>query len=432
MKEINAKKKSRKKLYIFGGIGLLLLALVILVIVKGNKEEIISVQTEKVVKRDITQTVSAIGSIDPVFKVVITPEVTGEIVSLPVKEGDMVKKGTTLLRIKADTYLAAKERAEANLQSAKATLSARKAELDKITSDYNRAKELYAKKLSSDAELEAVKSQYLSTSSLYNGAEANVLQSEAAVREALEQLNKTTIVSPMDGTVTQLNVELGERVLGSGFSQGTNIMTVADLSNMQAIVDVDENDITLISYGDTARVKVDAFGEHEFLGVVYEIGNSAKQSGFGTQDQVINFEVKIKIFAQEKKIRPGMSCNANIETDTKFQVVSVPIPSVTARIDQKPETDGEDEETSLQVSEKKNGSIEAPQEIVFIVTEGKAKSVSVKTGISDDNYIEIISGLSGDEEVVSGSYRAISRELENGKLVKVENRDGGKKKPAAN
>ncbi|MBV6512794.1 MAG: Macrolide export protein MacA [Ignavibacteriaceae bacterium] len=428
MTEIKAKKKSRKKLYIFGGIGVLLLALVILVILKGNKEEIIIVQTENVIKRDITQTVSAIGSIDPVFKVVITPEVTGEIVSLPVKEGDVVKKGTVLLRIKADTYLAAKERAEANLQSAKATLSARKAELDKITADYNRAKELYAKKLSSDAELEAIKSQYLSLSSLYNGAEANVLQSEAAVREAVEQLNKTTIVSPMDGTVTQLNVELGERVLGSGFSQGTNIMTVADLSNMQAIVDVDENDITLISYGDTARVKVDAFGDHEFLGVVYEIGNSAKQSGFGTQDQVINFEVKIKIFAQDKKIRPGMSCNANIETETRFQVISVPIPSVTARVEQIPESD-EEEPSQLQVSTKKNGNGEMPQEIVFLVSEGKAKSVKVKTGISDDNYIEITEGLAGDEEVVSGSYRAISRELENGKLVKVENRDGGKKKP---
>ncbi|QOJ29426.1 MAG: efflux RND transporter periplasmic adaptor subunit [Ignavibacteriales bacterium] len=428
MTEIKAKKKSRKKLYIFGGIGVLLLALVILVILKGNKEEIIIVQTENVIKRDITQTVSAIGSIDPVFKVVITPEVTGEIVSLPVKEGDVVKKGTVLLRIKADTYLAAKERAEANLQSAKATLSARKAELDKITADYNRAKELYAKKLSSDAELEAIKSQYLSLSSLYNGAEANVLQSEAAVREAVEQLNKTTIVSPMDGTVTQLNVELGERVLGSGFSQGTNIMTVADLSNMQAIVDVDENDITLISYGDTARVKVDAFGDHEFLGVVYEIGNSAKQSGFGTQDQVINFEVKIKIFAQDKKIRPGMSCNANIETETRFQVISVPIPSVTARVEQIPKSD-EEEPSQLQVSTKKNGNGEMPQEIVFLVSEGKAKSVKVKTGISDDNYIEITEGLAGDEEVVSGSYRAISRELENGKLVKVENRDGGKKKP---
>lgn len=430
MTEINVKKKSRKKLYIFGGIGVLLLALVILVILKGNKEEIISVQTEKVVKRDITQTVSAIGSIDPVFKVVITPEVTGEIVSLPVKEGDVIKRGTVLLRIKADVYLAAKERAEANLQSAKATLAARKAELDKITSDYNRAKELYAKKLSSDAELEAIKSQYLSTSSLYNGAQANVAQSEAAVREANEQLNKTTITSPMDGTVTQLNVELGERVLGSGFSQGTNIMTIADLSNMQAIVDVDENDITLISYGDTARVKVDAFGEHEFLGVVYEIGNSAKQSGFGTQDQVINFEVKIKIFAQEKKIRPGMSCNANIETETRFQVISVPIPSVTARIEQKQEP-MEGEETQLQVSQKKNEHVEAPQEIVFIVADGKAKSVPVKTGISNDNFIEITSGLTGDEEVVSGSYRAISRDLENGKLVKVENRGGGDKKPAA-
>lgn len=421
------KNKSKKKIIIFSALGVLVLALVLIVIFKGNKEEIISVQTEKVIKRNITQTVSAIGNIDPEFKVVITPEVTGEIISLPVKEGDMVKKGDVLLRIKADTYIAAKQRAEASLQSAKATLASRKAELDKITSDYNRAKELYAKKLSSDAELEAVKSQYLSLSSLYAGAEANVMQNEAAVKEAAEQLNKTTIVSPMDGTVTQLNVEPGERVLGSGFSQGTNIMTIADLSRMQAIVDVDENDIVLISHGDTARVKVDAFGDQIFTGVVYEIGNSAKQSGFGTQDQVINFEVKIKILDKDKKIRPGMSCNSTIETETRINVWSVPIPSITARMEM-PEA-SEEEDTGIAVKEtKKDNTI---NEIVFLVVDGKAKLTPVKTGISDDNYIEITSGLSGDEEVVSGSYRAISRELEDGKLVKVDNKNKSSAAPEA-
>lgn len=423
----NNKSKSKKKLIIFSVLGVLVLALVLMVILKGNKEEIVTVQTEKVVKRNITQTVSAIGNIDPEFKVVITPEVTGEIISLPVKEGDVVKKGDVLLRIKADAYVAAKQRADASLQSARATLASRKAELDKITSDYNRAKELYAKKLSSDAELEAIKSQYLSLSSLYAGAEANVMQNEAAVKESAEQLNKTTIISPMEGTVTQLNVEVGERVLGSGFSQGTNIMTVADLSRMQAIVDVDENDIVLISYGDTARVKVDAFGDQVFTGVVYEIGNSAKQSGFGTQDQVINFEVKIKILDKDKKIRPGMSCNSTIETETRFQVLSVPIPSITARLEL-PDA-GQSEEEGIAVKQtKKDGAI---NEIVFLVVDGKAKVNSVKTGISDDNYIEIVSGLKGDEDVVSGSYRAISRELEDGKLVKVENKKNTSSEPGA-
>ncbi|MFO7445272.1 MAG: efflux RND transporter periplasmic adaptor subunit [Ignavibacteriaceae bacterium] len=422
------KKKSRKKLYIFGGLGVLVLALIIMVFLGGSKEEIIAVQVEDVNKRDITQTVAATGNIDPEFKVLITPEVTGEIVTLPVKEGERVKKGQLLVKIKPDLYIAQKERADASLSSAKSTLAMRKAELDKVESDYSRIKELHAKNLASDSELEASKSTFLSMSASYQGAEANVAQMAASLREANEQLYKTTIYSPMDGTVSQLNVELGERVLGSGFSQGTNIMTVSDLGNMEAVVDVDENDVVLVSIGDTAKIKVDAFGDKEFIGTVTEIGNSAKTSGAGTQELVVNFSVRIKLIDPDNKLRPGMSCNADIETETHSNVISVPIQSVTARTDFTPSAAGEEEEGNS----APRGKGEKPKEIVFIIEDNKAKSVEVKTGISDDNYIEVTSGLNGGEKVVSGSYRAISRELSDGSNVKVEDNSKGKPQYAEN
>ncbi|MCE1188513.1 MAG: efflux RND transporter periplasmic adaptor subunit [Ignavibacteria bacterium] len=421
---LNNNKKKKRKYIIFSILACVVVAVVIVILVKGSKDEVISVQTEKISRRNITQTVTATGKVDPEFKVVITPEVTGEIVQLPVKEGDYVKKGTLLVKIKQDVYLAAKQRALANLQSAKSSLAQRKAELDKLTSDYNRVKELHAKKLSSDAELENAKSLFLSGKAQVESAVAFVDQNDANVKEAVEQLYKTTIFAPIDGIVTQLNVELGERVLGSGFSQGTNIMTVADLSKMVAIVNVDENDIVLIKSGDTAKVKVDAFGDKKFVGTVYQIGNSAKQTGTGTQDQVINFEVRIRLNDPDKKLRPGMSCNAIIETNTKTNVLSVPIPSVTARqeIPHMVETD-----EAVKVSDLKKKD-DKPQEIVFIVDNNKAKAVPVKTGISDDNYIEILSGVKGSEEVISGSYRAISKDLHDGAIIKVDSKNMGDKK----
>jgi len=411
-------KKSKKKVIVFSIIGALILIIIALVVFKGNKTEIVSVQTEKVARRTITKIVTATGKINPEFKVLITPEVTGEIVSLPVKEGDYVKKGTLLLKIKADTYQASKQKAEANLQSAKSALAQKKAELDKVTYDYKRATELHTKKLASDSDLESANSYYLSSKAQYEAAQSYVIQSEASLRETLEQLYKTTIASPIEGTVTQLNVELGERVLGSGFSQGTNIMTVADLSKMEATVDVDENDIVTVKMGDTARVNVDAFGETKFIGFVTEIGNSATTASSGTQNEVTNFQVKIKIFDPDKKLRPGMSCTAQIETETKINVLSVPIPSVTARLENKIEQKNEGAPQSATTVVKKK---EKPDEIVFLVQGGKAKSAVVKTGISDDNYIEITEGLKGGEEVVSGSYKAISRELNDGSVIKVDN-----------
>ncbi len=414
-------KKSKKKLYIFGGIGVLVVALILIALIGGSKEEIIPVQVEKVIRKDITQTVAATGKINPEFQVVITPEVTGEIVSLPVKEGNHVKKGDLLIKIKADSYIAQKDRAEANLQGAKATLAMRKAELDKLTSDYNRVKELHAKGLSSDSELEASKSSYLSSQASYEAAQANVSQMAAALKESDEQLNKTAIYSPMTGTITKLNVELGERVLGSGFSQGTDMMTVSDLGNIEASVDVDENDVVLVAIGDTALIKVDAFGDRIFKGKVTEIGNSAISEGLGTQEQVVNFDVKIKLFNPDDQLRPGMSCNADIQTETKHNVVAVPIQSVTAR-NKSELTMDKDEENSGNVKAEKKAEFgpNKLQEIVFVVKDNKARTINVETGISDDNFIEVKSGLDTTQKVVSGSYRAISKELADGSNVRVE------------
>lgn len=419
----NGKKKSKKKLFIFGGIGLLLVILLIVAFVGGSKKEIVSVQTEKVEKRTITQTVAATGKINPEFKVAINPEVTGEIIELPVKEGDKVKKGDLLIRIKGDQYVAQKERMEANLQSAKASLKMREAELTKIELDYNRVQELHSKGLASDSELEAAKSNYLSTKASYQAAEANVSQSQASLKEIMDQISKTAIRSPMDGVVTKLNVELGERVFGAGFSMGSDIMTISDLRNIEAVVEVDENDVVLVSIGDTAKIKVDAFKDQEFIGIVSEIGNSANTSGLGTQNEVVNFEVKIKLIDPKNELRPGMSCTSDIQTETIANILSVPIQSVTTR-DKSPmdgaSPEGDGGEEFQQVKEVKKEKITKTNEVVFLIKNGKAKMVNVETGLSDDNYIAITKGLEGGEEIVSGSYKAISRELNDGLQVRVE------------
>jgi HlyD family secretion protein len=420
------KKKSKKKLFIFGGIGLLLVVLLVVAFIGGNKEEIISVQTEKVEKRTITQTVAATGKINAEFKVAINPEVTGEIIELPVKEGDTVKKGQLLIRIKGDQYIAQKERLDANLQSAKASLKMREAELTKVELDYNRVKELHSKGLASDSELEASKSNYLSTKASFQAAEANVDQSQASLKEILDQISKTAIRSPMDGTVTKLNVELGERVFGAGFSMGSDIMTISDLRNIEAVVEVDENDVVLVSIGDTATIKVDAFKDQEFIGLVSEIGNSANTTGLGTQNEVVNFEVKIKLIDPKNTLRPGMSCTSEIQTETISNVLSVPIQSVTTRTDGPKDGEqmsGEGGDDFQQVKEVKKEKITKSNEVVFLIKNGKAKMVEVETGLSDDNYISIIKGLDGGEDVVSGSYKAISRELNDGLQVRVEEKN---------
>jgi HlyD family secretion protein len=421
-------KKSKKKLFIFGGLGLLLLIVLLLVIFGGSKEEISIVQTEKIEKRTITQMVSATGKINPVYQVKINAEATGEIVALPVREGDIVKRGQLLIRIKPDNYEAQRNMAEARLDQAKSALSSSKATLDKVEADYKRVQGLAQKKLSSDAELETAKSTYLQTLASYESAKSGVTQAEASLKDAVTNLNKTVVFAPMDGTVSKRSVDLSERVLGSGYAAGTEMLTVADLSKMEATVNVDENDVILISVGDTAKVRVDAFPNQTFKGVVSQIGNSAVTKGLGTQDEVVNFEVKILILNPENQLRPGMSCDADILTETKQNVLSVPIQSVTARIDKsKTETNVTEGvvQNESEAKAKREAKTNKPKEVVFIVKDSKAKMIEVKTGISDDNYIEIQSGLTGNEEVVSGPYRAISKELEEGSKISVQSSKKG-------
>lgn len=412
-------KKSKKKIIIFSVAVAALLVLALVVIFGSKKEQVFSIETEKVVRRTITQSVTATGKIYPEIQVVISPEVSGEVIALPVKEGMRVSKGDLLMKIKPDTYAAMRDRANAGLTSAKANLT-------RSESENKRANELFAKGLISDSELEQAKTSFEVTRASYD-------QAAAALKQSSEDLYKTTIYAPMEGTISALQIELGERVLGTSQFQGTNVMTVADLSRMEARVDVGENDVILISIGDTTRIEVDAIPERKLTGVVYEIANSAKTKGLGTQEEVTNFEVKIRIIDKGVTLRPGMSMTATIETETKPNVLAVPVQSVTTRAPKKmgegemKEPDGG--EAIAASDPKPKMKAEKPKEVVFILDNDAVKSVEVKRGISDDQYTEILAGIEEGKEVVSGSYKAINRELEDGSKVRIEK---DKKKPDNN
>jgi len=414
-------KKNKKKIFIIGGLVVLLLVVVGLVVFSGNKEDITSVQTDKVQKRTITETVSATGKIHPVFQVQLRPEVTGEIVELPVIEGQVVKKGQLLIRLKPDQYIARKNRAEASYQASKATLKVREATLVKVKSEYKRVKGLYAKRLASDKELESAKALFKQTEGQLEAQKSAVLQQEESFKDAKVELAKTVIYAPIDGVITVLNVELSERVLGSSFSQGTHLMTVADLSQMEARVDVDENDIVRIAKGDTANITIDAFGDKLFMGIVTQIGNSAQTTGLGSQDEVVNFEVRVRLQKPNPTIRPGMSCDTEIRTETKKNVISVPIQCVTARMPKFDRTKMQGKKGETNNKKDKNISRKKkPAEVVFLADANHAKMVKVKTGISDDSFIEITRGLEGGETVITGPYRAISKDLKDGVRIMVK------------
>ena len=402
-------KKSKKKIIIFSLIGTVLIALVLLVFLGSKKEPIISVQIEKVKARTITQVVTATGKIQPEVQVKISPEVSGEIVELPVKEGDHVKKGDLLLKIKPDVYVAQRDQFAAGLQQAQAGLT-------KAEADYRRIQSLFKKGLAAQSDYDQAKSAYETNEAVYAQAKASLDQAE-------ENLRKTTITSPMDGTVSQLNSELGERVLGTAQFQGTEVMTIADLSRMEARVDVSETDVVLVHSGDTARIAVDALPDRKVNAVVYEIANTGTTTGAGTQEEVTNFQVKMRIVDKDVPLRPGMSMTGDIETKTKENVLSVPIQCVTTRMPKMEMKEGQDQGQAMPVStnaSQKMKNENKPREIVFVVDNGVVKAVSVKRGISSDAYVEIVDGVKEGMDVVSGSYKAINRELEDGAKVKVE------------
>jgi HlyD family secretion protein len=419
----NGKKRSRKRVIIFSAIGVVILVLVVLAILGGNREPVMSVQVEKVQRRTITQTVTATGKIQPEIEVKISPEVSGEIVALPVKEGQAVKKGELLMKIKPDFYAAQRDQFAAGLLQAKANL-------DRAESEFRRMKDLHAKGLVSESDYDQSKASYEAGKAAYDQAVASLNQVE-------ESLRKTTVLAPMNGTVSQLNSELGERVLGTVQFQGTDVMTIADLSRMEARVQVSETDVVLVSVGDTARISVDALPNRRINAVVYEIGSTGISLGLGTQEEVTNFEVKMRIVGNVPELRPGMSMVADIETETREDVLTVPIQSITTRGAKKMVTDesGEGNEGAPPVKvSRKSRDENRPKEVVFVVEDGLARTVNVKRGISNDSYVEILDGVAEGRNVVSGSYKAINRELEDSTKVKVEEpgHEGkpGEEKPA--
>ncbi|HRJ86129.1 MAG TPA: efflux RND transporter periplasmic adaptor subunit [Ignavibacteria bacterium] len=416
------KKKKSKKLLLFSIIGVVIILIIVAVVASGNKDKLVTVQTEKVIKRNVTQVVSGTGTINPETKVDISAEISGEIVQLPYKEGDTVKKGDLLVKIKAETYGARINQQQAGVQYSRTQVEVAENNLKKAQLELQRTEQLFQSGLVSQSDLDNARIAYDVAVSNVKSSNANVRQNQALLQQSSQDLSKATIRSNMDGIVTAMNNELGEKVVGTQQMAGTVIMTVSDLSVMDAEIEISETDITSVKLGDTAEVEVDAFPERIIKGYVYEISNSAKSKGTGTQEQVINFIVKIRIIDQDVQLKPGMSCNADIKVNSKSDVITIPIQSVTAREDEKM-----DENSDEEVKRKSNENLkkkEKPKEVVFVVEEGsptKVKIVQIKTGISDDRYIEILEGLQPDQVVVKGPYKSISKELEEGSVVKIDN-----------
>lgn len=439
------RRKSKKKWIIIGGT-VLLIVFVAIGVSKRKKETGIPVTTEKAVVKTITQTVTATGKVQPEVEVKISPEVAGEIIELPVKEGDIVKKGDLLVKIKPDFYQAQFEQQEAALLSAKAASVLSRAQLAKAEQDYLQAKDLYAKQLISDAEILSAKTGFEVAKADYDSSLAQIRRSEGLVSQAQDQLNKTAIYAPMDGTISSLTSEVGERVVGTGQFAGTEIMRVADLTSMEVRVLVNENDIVNVKLGDPTLISIDALSEAQLSGKVREISSSAQNaaSAIATQqssasDEVANFLVKISISDRDPRLRPGMSATSDIQTQTVENVVAIPIQSVTVRAEGGKTAEDLANEKSKEAREKSGNDLEVTdtresarrdrnqlERVVFVVDGTKVKMQKVDTGIADNTHIEIKSGLTEGTEVVSGSYAAISRRLKDGADIQVEKPNQGK------
>src|SRR3954470_11595360 len=324
------KRRSRTRRYIIIGASLLVLWIIVSTIL-GKREKPIPVTTEKATRRTIVQTVSATGKIQPETEVKISPEVAGEIIDLPVDDGKAVKKGDLLVRIKPDSYKALLEQQEAAISAAKATNLQQRATMLKTEQDIKRAEDMFAKKAISAQEFNAAQAARDVARNAVESSLHDIERAQAASSQARDQLSKTTVYSPIDGTVTILNSKLGERIVATGQFAGTEVMRVADLNHMEARVDVNENDVVNVKVGDKASIKIDAYPERRFHGTVYQIANTGKTTGSGTQEEVTNFEVKIRVDEHDVILKPGLSCTADIETNSAKDVVAVPMQAVTIR-----------------------------------------------------------------------------------------------------
>ena len=398
--------------------GLVVAAGALAMLAGGGDEDLLEVQTAKVSLETIIQTVNATGRIQPKTQIRISADVSAKITTLHVEEGQWVEKGELLVDLDRERYIATVESAQAGVRSAQANAKLILQNRLKAEKDYDRSRDLVARKLESQAVMDTVDAAYQVEVARYESALDQIEQARAVLKQANDSLSKTTIYSPMAGTISDLNKEQGEIAIGSQFQEDV-IMIVADLSEMEAQVNVDENDIVSVQIGQIAEIKVDALFGETLRGVVYEIANSANTDAQGTQNQKTEFEVKIAIEGEISRLRPGMTASANVSTQTKVDVVGIPIQSVAVRTIDQLTLEGEE----IEAAEKRfTADDDGFVEIVFSVEDdGSVLARQVKTGIQSDDMIEILSGIGADEVVVIGSYRAISTDLQNGAQVEVNN-----------
>ena len=418
----------KKKIALFAGIPVVLAASAFALMSRGGKSDLIEVETMPVEARRIVQTVVATGRIQPVTQINISADVSAKITRLAVKEGDWVESGQFLLELDRERYLAEVESAEANLRSSEADAAVVRENLDKAVKDLARVQDLHGKSLESASNLDAAASAVEVDKARLRSAQDRVSQNRAALKQSRDALSKTTIYAPMAGTVSKLNKEVGEIALGSQFQEDT-ILELANLAGMEALVDVDENDIVQLALGDEATIEVDALPGATFKGKVTDIASSAKIAGQGTTDQKTEFEVKVAILDPGSQLRPGMTASADIVTEVRESVLGVPIQSVAVRT---PEQLGAaakadapaSSATAATAGDAGGAAAFTPDkdgfvQIVFVVENGVAHARQVKTGIQSDTHIELVEGIAAADQVVTGSYRAISRDLKEGAKVKV-------------
>jgi HlyD family secretion protein len=408
----------KKRVLIAAGVVLLIALVGGMVAMNSRGKKAPEVQTSKVVRQKIVQKVNATGKIQPKTKVDISADVSAKIIKLPVVEGQWVNKGALLVALDRERYSAAVENAEAGVSSAQANAALVSENMNRAKHDYERSKQLVATNLESQAAFEAKQAEYQVEVSRHKSALDQVSQAKAALKQARDDLSKTTIYAPMAGQISALNKEQGEIALGSQFQKDV-ILTVADLTAMEAQVKVDENDIMSIALGQPAEIEVDALPGQTLHGTVSEIGSSAIASGAGTTDQKTEFEIKVAITNPPPTLRPGMTASANIITKTNASALSVPLQSVAARsVDQLAMKGEKRKEAEKHYKADHDGFVE----VVFCVEKGKAVAKQVKTGIQGDDLIEILDGLKEGDEIVTGSYRAISKDLDNGAIVTINNK----------
>jgi HlyD family secretion protein len=433
-------KRSKKKLFIFIGAAVVIVIALTAMVAYKKRDKPIPVTTDKAFRKSVTQLVTATGKIQPEIEVKIAPEVSGEIIEIPVKEGQTVRKGALLLKIKPDSYQAQVESQLAALNAARSSSVRNRAELSKAEQDYKRASQLFQAKLLPESDRNAAQTSFEIAKAALDSSLFEIQRAEGALRQIRDALSKTIIYAPADGSVSSLTSRVGERVVGTVQFAGTEVMRIANLDNMEARVNVNENDVVNVHVGDVARISVDAYPDRKIRGVVREIASTATTRNAGSQEEVTNFEVKISIPDPEHifRLRPGMSATADIEAATVQNAVVVPIQSVTVRstegtlspeererrqAEEKAREGGDnraDVSNQMLEKQKERELREKLERVVFIKSGDTVRMQKVETGIADSTYIELKSGVKAGDEVVSGSYTAISRRLKDGSKVEIE------------